>query len=202
MHFDIDAYKRRTDRLRWEDLDIDRFGRDRLDGGALRCLRYMHDVEYHTVCYLRDLLVGPAHADAEITSFLSFWVFEEFWHGEALAAVLEAHGETAGQARVASMRRRLGWKEGFRPLGMMAGSALAGQHFVAVHMAWGAINEWTTQSGYAQLAHRAKHPVLTELLKRPGAYRQPNRSAAGAGRASALGEVHPFAAARAPRREW
>ena len=49
---------------------------------------------------------------------------------------------------------------------MMAGSALAGRDFVAVHMAWGAINEWTTQAGYAQLARRAGHPVLSELLKR------------------------------------
>lgn len=126
----------------------------------------MHDVEYHTVCYLRDLLVSPAHGDAEITSFLSFWVYEEFWHGEALAAVLAAHGEPSGQSRVASMRRRLGWAERLRPMTMMAGSALAGEHFVAVHMTWGAINEWTTQAGYSQLARRSRHPVMSELLRR------------------------------------
>jgi hypothetical protein len=166
MEFDIEKYKRRADRLRWDDLDLDRFATDRLEAGALRCLRFMHDVEYHTVCYLRDLLVGPAHTDAEITSFLSFWVFEEFWHGEALAAVLAAHGETAGQARVAAMRHRLGWTDRIRPLGMMAASAMAGRDFVAVHMAWGAINEWTTQTGYARLARRAGHPLLSELLKR------------------------------------
>jgi hypothetical protein len=33
-------------------------------------------------------------------------------------------------------------------------------------MAWGAVNEWTTQSGYARLATKANHPVLSELLKR------------------------------------
>ncbi len=33
-------------------------------------------------------------------------------------------------------------------------------------MAWGAINEWTTQAGYAQLVRRASHPLLGELLKR------------------------------------
>ncbi len=46
----------------------------------------MHDVEHHTVCYLRDLLLTPAHQDPEITSFLSCWVFEEMWHGEAIGA--------------------------------------------------------------------------------------------------------------------
>jgi hypothetical protein len=33
-------------------------------------------------------------------------------------------------------------------------------------MSWGAINEWTTQAGYARLAARAEHPVLRELLRR------------------------------------
>ena len=166
MDFDIASYKARTDRLRWDDLDMGQFRANRLSEGALRCLRFMHDVEYHTVCYLRDLLVSPAHSDPEVTSFLSFWVYEEFWHGEAIASVLAAHGEPAGQERVGMMRRRLGWAERLRPLGMMAGSALAGEDFVALHMSWGAINEWTTQAGYAQLSQRAGHPVLRELLRR------------------------------------
>jgi hypothetical protein len=33
-------------------------------------------------------------------------------------------------------------------------------------MTWGAVNEWTTQAGYARLSQRAGHPMLTELLKR------------------------------------
>lgn len=166
MEFDIEDYKKRTGRLRWDDLDLASFATRPLDPGALRCLRYMHDVEYHTVCYLRDLLVSPAHGEVEITSFLSFWVFEEFWHGEALAAVLAAHSEAAGQARVSSMRRRLGWAERLRPLTMMLGSALAADDLLAVQMTWGAINEWTTQAGYSQLGRRAGHPVLSELLGR------------------------------------
>lgn len=166
MEFNIEDYKSRTGRLHWDDLDIHSFKYRPLHPAALRCLRYMHDVEYHTVCYLRDLLVSPAHNDPEITSFLSFWVFEEFWHGEALAEVLSAHGEASGRARVSAMRKRLGWAEKLRPASMMIGSALAGEDFVAVHMTWGAINEWTTQAGYSQLARRAGHPVLSELLRR------------------------------------
>src|SRR5207248_10860052 len=38
--------------------------------------------------------------------------------------------------------------------------------FIAVHMTWGAINEWSTQAGYARLAAKEKHPVLSELLRR------------------------------------
>ena len=39
-------------------------------------------------------------------------------------------------------------------------------HIVAVHMTWGAVNEWTTQAGYGRLLEKAKHPVLSELLRR------------------------------------
>ena len=166
MDFDIEAYKSRVRRLQWDDLDLDAFSDLPLDAPALRCLRYMHDVEFHTACYLRELLVSRAHADPEVTAFLSCWVYEEMWHGEAIAAVLTAHHEPAGTARVAHMRGRLGWSERLRPAAMMAGSALTGDDFVAVQMAWGAINELTTQAGYSQLARRAGHPVLSALLRR------------------------------------
>lgn len=166
MDFDIEAYKARTDRLRWDDLDLDGFRAQPLPGWARRCLRYMHDVEYHTVCYLRDLLLTRAHADPEVTTFLTLWAHEELWHGEALAAVLDAHGEASGTPRVAAMRRRLGLADRLRPWAMTAGSWVAGSDFVGLHMAWGAINEWTTQAGYAQLSRRAGHPVLSGLLTR------------------------------------
>ena len=56
----------------------------------------MHDVEGHTVCYLRDVLVTRAHRDPDITSFLTLWNYEEFWHGDAIGQVLAAHDEAAG----------------------------------------------------------------------------------------------------------
>ena len=167
MDFDIEAYKRRTGRLEWADLDlVGAFARRPLDDHLLRCLRYMHDVEFHTVCYLRDLLLTPAHEDPEITAFLSFWVYEEFWHGEAIAEVLAAHSEASGMARVAPLRQSLNRRQRLGPLAMMAASRVLGSDFIALHMAWGAINEWTTQAGYARLTRLAGHPVLAELLKR------------------------------------
>ena len=166
VNFDIADYKRRAERLRWDDLDFERFVDEPLDADTLRCIEYMHDVELHTICYLRDLLVTPAHSDPEVTAFLSCWAYEEMWHGEALAAVLAAHGRPAGEARVAPLRRRLGARDRVRPLLSVLGSALVGERIVALHMTWGAVNEWTTQAGYLRLAQRAEHPVLTELTKR------------------------------------
>jgi hypothetical protein len=166
VSFDIADYKQRAERLRWDDLDFARFADEPLDDATLRCIEYMHDVELHTICYLRDVLVTPAHADPDVTAFLSCWTYEEMWHGEALAAVLAAHGRPAGEARVAPLRRRLGTRDRIRPLLSVFGSSLVGERIVALHMTWGAVNEWTTQAGYLRLAQRANHPVLTELTKR------------------------------------
>jgi hypothetical protein len=166
MEFSIEAYKHSANRLDVGDIDFDAFQDQPLDADTLRCLRYMHDVEFHTVCYLRDLLLTPAHQDPEMTSFLTFWNFEEFWHGEALGMVLASHGEAAGDSRVATVRERLGWRDRIRPTLTTLSSAIVGRAYIAVHMTWGVINEWSTQAGYARLSARANHPVLSELLTR------------------------------------
>ena len=166
MRTTIDSYRNRAGRLNLEGINFDDFKDQPLPGAALRTLRYMHDVEHHTVCYLRDLLLTPAHQDPEITSFLSCWVFEEMWHGQAIGQVLEAHGEAAGAPRIAALRERHQRKEAVTTLSTIASAAFAGRAFIALHMTWGAINEWTTQAGYGRLGERAGHPTLRELLGR------------------------------------
>jgi hypothetical protein len=163
--FDLETYKRLSGRLELDDIDFSAFRTDPLRPDELRCVRYMHDVEQHTSCYLRNLLNTKAHHDPEVTAFLTMWSFEELWHGEALGRVLEAHDEAGRESRVAVMRRRLGWKLSASPALWMAFSALT-KHFLAVHMTFGVINEWTTQGGYARLAARSQNPVLREVLRR------------------------------------
>jgi hypothetical protein len=163
--FDLQDFKRITARLDLDGIDFDAFRDAPLAPEHVRVLRYMHDVEMHTSCYLRNLLNTKAHHDPEITSFLPLWIFEEHWHGEALSEVLAAHGEPSGAERVGAMRGRLGWRITASPLVWMAFSA-ATKHFLAVHMTFGAINEWTTQAGYARLSSVAGHPTLSELLRR------------------------------------
>ena len=165
MSIDIDTLVRRSARLQVEDLDLGAFSDQPLDPDTLRCLRYMHDVEGHTVCYLRDMLVTRAHRDPQVTAFLTCWSYEEHWHGEAIGQVLDAHGEASGRSRLADMRRRLPKRDALRPMVFNITSAFT-RHLTALHMAWGAVNEWTTQAGYARLAAKADNPVLGELLRR------------------------------------
>jgi hypothetical protein len=166
MSFDLDAYRADVRPVEAADLDLEVFRDQPLDPGVLRCLRYMHDVESHTVCYLRDLLLTSGHKDPRITTFLSMWNYEEYWHGVALGQVLAAHGEAAGDDRIAPMRKRLGLQDSLGPFIGAAASAVIGRDFVALHMTWGAVNEWSTKAGYQRLAQRAGSPILTELLSR------------------------------------
>ena len=166
MDFDIATFKTRTGRVDISDLDLTAFERQPLDRDTVRCLRYMHDVEFHTICYLRDLLLTPAHRDPEVTAFLTFWCFEEYWHGEAIGAVLAMHREAAGLERVGAMRQALPNGDRLRPFAHLLGSFLVGGDYTGVHMTWGAINEWCTQAGYARLGERAGHPELSRLLAR------------------------------------
>lgn len=165
MRFDVDRYCSVVGRLDDRDIQYSSFQTQPLDPDTLRTLRYMHDVESHTVCYQRDLLVTRAHDDPALTTFLTMWAFEEHWHGVALSKVLAAHGVVAGRDRVARVRRRRVLRDRFGTM-TSALASLATPHVTAVHMAWGAVNEWTTQAGYLQLARRANHPVLSELLRR------------------------------------
>jgi len=166
MAFDIDKYSETSVSVNWSDLDFDEFVTNPLPEATLRALRYMCDVEYHTVCYLRDLLVTPSHEEDDVSAFMTMWNREEFWHGEALAAVLGAHGITVDFDELKATRMKLGWKDRLDPVKQSILGNIVGKDFIAVHMTWGAANEWSAVAAYNRMAELEKHPVLAVLLKR------------------------------------
>ena len=166
MAFDIDKFTSTSVNVNWSDLDLDEFKRTPLPDATLRALRYMCDVEYHTVCYLRDMLVTPSHKDEEVSAFMTMWNREEFWHGEALATVLGAHGITVDFDELKATRLKLGWKDRLDPVKQSLMGNIIGKDFIAVHMIWGAANEWSAVAAYNRLAELEQHPVLAVLLKR------------------------------------
>ncbi|GAA1836127.1 ferritin-like domain-containing protein [Agromyces salentinus] len=166
MAFDIDRYTATSVAVDWSDLDLEAFRREPLPGSSLRTLRYMADVEYHTVCYTRDLLTTPSHRESDVSAFMTMWNREEFWHGEALAAVLAVHGVSIDYDELKASRLKLGWKDRLDPIKQSVLGGLVGQDFVAVHMSWGAANEWSAITAYQRMAELEEHPVLAELLRR------------------------------------
>lgn len=166
MAFDLEKFAATSERVEWEDLDFDSFDEQPLDPETLRVLRYMCDVEYHTSCYLRDLLVTRSHRKDEARGFMTTWNREEFWHGEALAAVLARHDIVVDFDELKAKRIKLGWREALGPTKQSAGSNLVGDDFVAVHMTWGAANELSAVAAYRRLADMMEHPALSPLLMR------------------------------------
>jgi hypothetical protein len=110
--------------------------------------------------------VTPSHKEEEVSAFMTMWNREEFWHGEALAAVLGAHDITVDFDELKSTRLKLGWKDRIDPVKQSLLGNIVGKDFIAVHMIWGAANEWSAVAAYNRLADLEKHPVLAVLLRR------------------------------------
>jgi len=159
--FDLDAYLSRSRALDMRGIAWDEVPRHPLPQEAVRTLRYMQDIESHTIIYLRSLLDTRAIDDPEVATFLACWFYEETFHGIALARFVKAAGADIEQRRRSSMGF---WQALERRL--TAWLAKAWPAFVAVHMTWGAINELTTLTGYRRLAAVCDHPILCELLDR------------------------------------
>jgi hypothetical protein len=138
------------------------------------------DIETHTVIYLRDLLATRVTIDPQITAFLSCWVYEELWHGEAFSDFLRSYGiEVPAEPKLPDgstpmpthpnrwrdLRVRLGVGNGLGILPTMLGSMMT-RDFAAIHMMWGAVNELTTLTGYHALMRRCDHPELHKLLRK------------------------------------
>jgi hypothetical protein len=159
--FDDDSYASRSRGLDLHDVSWDEVPRHALSPETIRTLRYMQDVETHTIIYLRTLLSTRAVDDAEVAEFLACWLYEECFHGRALARFLDA----AGHPIAPRARSRMGFGQRVEA-SATALLSRAWPDFVAVHMTWGAINELTTLTGYQRLSAVAGHPVLSEILAR------------------------------------
>jgi rubrerythrin len=177
--FDLDRYLRASKRVDLSSVDWDRIRDDTITEDEARCLAYMMDIESHTAVFLRDLLATRASFDPEVTAFLSCWVYEELWHGEAFSRFLGEAGSRIppGYEPVRAddpypsrvdrnqwIRRRFGTKGYVSHVGTLLGSVLF-RDFVAVHMTWGAVNELTTLSSYHRLIAKTDHPILVQLLR-------------------------------------
>jgi rubrerythrin len=180
VDFDLDRYLRNSKKVDLSGIDWGAIPDHPLSDGDVMCLHYMMDIETHTVIYLRDLLATRVATDPQITAFLSCWVYEELWHGEAFSDFLRAYGiEVPAEPKLPDgstpmptrrnrwrdLRVRLGIGNGLGLLPTMLGS-MAARDFAAIHMMWGAVNELTTLTAYHALIRRSSHPELQKLLRK------------------------------------
>lgn len=165
MPFDIDRYKANSRKIDLSDIEWDRVRDHPLPQEAIDSMLYMMDIETHTAIYLSELLVSKACMDPVITSFLSCWVYEEMYHGEAFVQFLRAYGVPVSDDRPRDIRLKEGFGRVTATMTIMFGSYLI-PFFPALYLSVGAVNEMTTLTGYQQLMKRAGHPILDRILER------------------------------------
>src|SRR5437879_12304495 len=90
--FDIDTYLARSGAVDLWAIDGADVPKHPRSPEAIRTLRYMQDIESHTIVYLRSLLATRAIDDPDVAAFLACWVHEETFHGIALERFLAAAG--------------------------------------------------------------------------------------------------------------
>jgi rubrerythrin len=158
--FDLDGYLSRSKSLDLNEFDWHEVARYAIPVNTIRALRYMHDIESHTLVYLRTLLSTRAIDDPEIGPFLACWLYEETFHGLAFGRFLAAAGYPVPW-------REHGDENLMERLQGVAAKVVSRiwPNFICVHMLWGAINELTTMQGYKRLAQISDHPVLIEMLR-------------------------------------
>src|SRR5437879_6494680 len=94
--FDLDAWVARSRAVDLSEIDWAAVPRHPVSRDAIRTLRYMQDIESHTIIYTRSLLATRAIDEPEVATFLACWLYEETFHGLALARFLEAAGYPVG----------------------------------------------------------------------------------------------------------
>jgi hypothetical protein len=94
--FDIDTYLGRSGALDLSAIEWAEVSRHPVTPETIRTLRYMQDIESHTIVYLRSLLATRAIDDPDVARFLACWVYEETFHGLALERFLAAAGHPIG----------------------------------------------------------------------------------------------------------
>jgi hypothetical protein len=169
--FDLDRYLRVSGATKPESFDWNS-RQPRLDDEALFCLGYMMDIESHTIVYLRELLSTRIVREVDVTSFLSCWAYEEFFHSLLLRRFLATQGVAIDDRRFADLRRRRSLADQvIVPVARMV--SMLTRHFPAVHMTWGAINEFSTLTGYHAVIARTdpsassgQPALLTTILER------------------------------------
>src|SRR3989442_7910685 len=158
--FDLETYVARSGALDLSAIawaDVPRYA---LPPEAVRTLRYMQDVESHTIVYLRALLATRAIDEPEVATFLACWLYEETFHRLALDRFLAAAGHPVGPRPRPHGREPLSQR---LEAGAPAMLSRARADLSAGPMTWGAIHGLTTLTGYPGPGPGPRPPVRSHL---------------------------------------
>jgi len=166
-HFNIDRLMETSGRVDLSDIDWSEVPKYSLTPEAIRCLRYFLITENSTFFYVKTLMSTDAvYEEAEIAPFLCVWMYEEEFHGRAFRKFLEAANIPLEPTYRREMYLSRGPGERVDEIGQKVLGKVFKEHWPAVHMFWGTIQEFTTYTAYQALIERVGHPILTTICQR------------------------------------
>ncbi|HTK59699.1 MAG TPA: ferritin-like domain-containing protein [Candidatus Baltobacteraceae bacterium] len=137
---------------------------------------YMRDVEKLTDVYFAELQKTPTGKNAPIQAFMERWRTEESLHGDLMNRFLEEAGYPSDEKWFDKVKASIPFSNRLHTAVTQPLLTIGfGRDFSAVHMTWGAINEYSTMNGYSRLREMARHPVLDRMLD--GIMREESRHA-------------------------
>jgi len=136
------------------EIDWDAVPRHPVAPEIIRTLRYMQDIESHTIVYTRSLLATRAIADPEWRPSSRAGCTKRPSTGSRSRASCRPPGSLWASGSGRAQRVVPQWLEA-RLTAMLS---RAWPDFCAVHMIWGAINELSALTAYRRLAALANHP--------------------------------------------
>jgi rubrerythrin len=165
--FPLDRYLDASRTLALDEFDWTLASSHTLSKDVERALVYMLRIEGQTLFYVRDLLNTRTAYIPEVSSFLSVWLYEEERHSRMFKRFLRERGIRLAFDDHALVRKAAG--RGIRERFEATAArwlARTTDHFVAVHMIWGATQELSTLHAYERVAKRCDHPLLRDLCQR------------------------------------
>lgn len=165
LEFDVEKYVRNSKKVDISDIDLSQAAKYPVSDDEVRALTYMCDIESHTIVYLRAILNTCAVEDAQTTSFLSCWAYEEFFHGHTIRQFLDAIGAPVSSTRMLEVQKASSLTEWLKEMGSSILCRFS-RHFHGAYLTYGAISELSTLEGYGVMARRTANPILAEIVRR------------------------------------
>jgi len=166
-HFNIERLMDSSGRVDLSDIDWSEVNNYPLTPEAIRCLRYFLLTENSTFFYTKALMSTSAvYEEPELAPFICVWMYEEEFHGRAFRKFMEACNSPLSPTYRKDMFLKRGPGEKFDEFGQNLLDKVFPDHWPAVHMVWGTIQEFTTYQAYQALIDRIGHPILTTICQR------------------------------------
>ena len=130
-----------------------------LSAAEIDWLTFATQVEWGTEYYFAVLDISR---DPLVHKFLRVWLQQEVVHADLLRRFLHEAGVDVDPVHTHWRKRLAKWRG--KQLNRLARRVI-GDDFFAVHMAWGAVNELSTQRFYGIIRSGTGNPVLRDILR-------------------------------------